>query len=827
MRTLLLLLVISALPNWTHAQMADAGPDTAPSSQSRCTDLEGNAEPCPQPVPPIRKYRASTESSLSVRSVPYDIIHQQARFWTSPARLREQDLRWIFPFTLATTALVVADPTIDKHIAPHTSIVSRSQTFSNVSIAAIIGSAGGMYLWGHFRQNEQMRDTGFMAGEAGLNSFLAATVMKEVAQRTRPMDVVPPGSRGFWQGGSSFPSEHSAAAWSVATVIAHQYPGTGTKLFAYGLAAAISASRVTGRQHFASDAFVGSALGWYIGREVWEGHQVPDAKQWGTFESAPKERERNPESYGSPYVPLDSWVYPAFDRLAALGYVQSAFRDMRPWTRLECARLLDEAEPLISNGDAQRSPDAERIYKALLREFAPEIAQREGGSNTNLVLDSIYSRLEGISGPPLRDGYHFGQTITNDYGRPYGEGLNVVTGASSYATAGPLMAYVRGEYQRAPSAPGIPAASAPIVSAADFGIPASAYPTEFPPVSRFQLMEGYFGLKIGGMEMSFGKQALWWGPTEAGGMLFSNNAEPITMLRISRPKPFKLPSVFGLLGAVRTDFFVGRLSGHDFVDTGTLVGQTGVALNPQPYIHGEKISFKPTPNFEFSIARTTLIAGPDFPFTSHTFFKSLVSFSTSNGGGADPGDRRSSFDFTYRVPKLRNWLLLYADSFTDDEISPLAYPRMSGVNPGIYIPQIPGLRKLDFRMEGAYTPYHLFPGFFYFNVRYLQGYTNNGQLLGNWIGRQGTGIQLWSSYWLSGRSKIQASYRDMRVDRDFLKGGALKDVQIRADLQLRSNLAVTGALQFERWNFPLLSPTTQTNVVSSMQLTYWPHWRIK
>jgi len=45
-----------------------------------------------------------------------------------------------------------------------------------------------------------------------------------------------------------------------------------------------------------------------------------------------------------------------------------------------------------------------------------------------------------------------------------------------------------------------------------------------------------------------------------------------------------------------------------------------------------------------------------------------------NAGAPDkPGDRRSGFDFSYRLPKLRNWLTFYGDGFTDDEISPLGY----------------------------------------------------------------------------------------------------------------------------------------------------------
>src|SRR6266571_5321373 len=57
---------------------------------------------------------------------------------------------------------------------------------------------------------------------------------------------------------------------------------------------------------------------------------------------------------------------------------------------------------------------------------------------------------------PLSDGYHFGQTILNDYGRPFAEGVNNVTGFSGWASEGRLVVYVRGEYQHAPSSPALP-----------------------------------------------------------------------------------------------------------------------------------------------------------------------------------------------------------------------------------------------------------------------------------------------------------------------------------------------------------------------------------
>ena len=51
-------------------------------------------------------------------------------------------------------------------------------------------------------------------------------------------------------------------------------------------------------------------------------------------------------SWGSPAsssVPLDSWVYPALDKLAGLGLVDSVLQGTRPYSRLEVARQVAAA----------------------------------------------------------------------------------------------------------------------------------------------------------------------------------------------------------------------------------------------------------------------------------------------------------------------------------------------------------------------------------------------------------------------------------------------------------------------------------------------------
>jgi hypothetical protein len=139
------------------------------------------------------------------------------------------------------------------------------------------------------------------------------------------------------------------------------------------------------------------------------------------------------------------------------------------------------------------------------------------------------------------------------------------------------------------------------------------------------------------------------------------------------------------------------------------------------------------------------------------------------------------------------------------------------------------LPHLTIRAEGLLSPHRdlAFPGFFYFNVHYLSGYTNNRQLIGSWIGREGDGEQIWATWNLSPRSSIEASYRGMTVNREFLQGGALRDFRVGANLQIRPEWQLTLQNQTEWWRFPLLAPTPQRNNEFSIQLSYQPIRRAK
>lgn len=418
---------------------------------------------------------------------------------------------------------------------------------------------------------------------------------------------------------------------------------------------------------------------------------------------------------------------------------------------------------------------------------------------------------------PLRDGFHFGQTIINDFGRPYGEGFNAVSGLTTHATAGPFSFDLQGEYQHAPELPSYPAPVLAATASVDQTLPLANGRGQ---VDGFRLLTGTVGLTLGTLRFSFGQQSLWLGPSESGSFLFSNNAGSMMMLRIQPVAPYKVPLVSKVVGPVNSEFFLARLSGHHWESTPVLYGPS---LRSQPWIHGSKVSFRPTPNLEVGLGFTAQFGGDGNPFTWSNFLRSFYSHKV--GVARNPAKRLSQLDFTYRVPGLRNWLQVYVDSMVIDEYSPLISNRPA-INPGIYLPRLPKLHNLELRAEGVTTdlnvPDHFGAGAFYWDARYRSGYTNDGNLIGSWIGRRGRGEQAWLTYHLGPRRSLQFRYRHHDVDKSFLGGGRLQDLAVSSEWSLTKNIGLSGSVQHETWSFPLLSPAEQSNVAVSFQMTLWP-----
>jgi membrane-associated phospholipid phosphatase len=155
-----------------------------------------------------------------------------------------------------------------------------------------VPALGVLYAGGELSHDKRMRRAALDAVESLAISGLFVTGTKVLAGRSRPYVGV---GRGDWNGPGtsnaqhSFPSGHSAAAFSVATTFATEYGDVpGVAPGAYALAALTAWSRIYHNQHWASDVFIGGALGYFTAKAVARAHSGKDRRL--TFSAFPTSR---------------------------------------------------------------------------------------------------------------------------------------------------------------------------------------------------------------------------------------------------------------------------------------------------------------------------------------------------------------------------------------------------------------------------------------------------------------------------------------------------------------------------------------------------------
>jgi|HubBroStandDraft_5_1064220.scaffolds.fasta_scaffold10587_2 hypothetical protein len=586
-----------------------------------------------------------------------------------------------------------------------------------------------------------------------------------------------------------------------------------------------------------------------------------------------------PSALGSPYIPVDSWVYPAVLRLYGLGFVDHVFLDLRPWTRASLEHMLEETGANIEDAEDDGDPTADQaqeIYEALNQFLYPDVEGPCRTNEGNTRIESVYTVARGISGTPLDDSFHLGSTIVNDYGRPFENGFNNYTGASGYASAGRFVLYLRGEFQGAPSAAGYSAPLAQALSTVDStlylnaatGLPYSQTTIPAGPIgtaTNGRFLEAYVSAQLLSHVISFGKQDNWLGPAQGGSMAFSNNAQNFYSFEINRIEPLRVPLLSRLTGPFRYEFLVGQLRGHTYMPNPAYVADPSPDIanvtNPgNPFVHVEKLSFRPTENLELGFERTAIWAGEGHsPANIKDFLRSFFSLSSPSAvdknGPKDPGARFGAFDFSYRLPFMRKWLTLYTDSEVHDDVSPVDAPRRAAYRPGIYLTHVPGIPRLDLRVEAVSTDPSAstvstreYGRFMYWEGIERQGYTNQGQLFGDWIGREDKGGQAWLTYHLSGNEWLQVSARNQKATKDFIPGSTtqtftgagcpltagclvpggttLNDFGFQAVKRIGKNIEVNGNFTVEHWKAPIYLPGEQTVTTTNIQITWFPERKV-
>jgi len=220
---------------------------------------------------------SDTDRSVSLRQLPGNLLADQKDIWLFPTKLVKGEHIWPTIGILAPTAVFIAT---DAHSAPpfrNTDNFSGfNRVFSSTNTAAFMAAVpAAMYGIGWFRKDSYAEGTALLAGEAVADAFLLDIPMKAITGRRQPVSYVGNGpyTDSFFNGSHNpfhdggFYSQHAMAATAIATVIARRYRSHRWVPFvAYGLAGAISFSRITRSDHFPGDVFFGGAMGFVIAR---------------------------------------------------------------------------------------------------------------------------------------------------------------------------------------------------------------------------------------------------------------------------------------------------------------------------------------------------------------------------------------------------------------------------------------------------------------------------------------------------------------------------------------------------------------------------------
>jgi membrane-associated phospholipid phosphatase len=221
---------------------------------------------------------AAADQPVTWKNLPVRVLGDQKIIWLFPVHLA-QGQHWLPALgTVGVTGgLIAADSHIMVHLRNTTAFHEFDEIFSGTNtgvVTALIPTT--FYVYGLIHKSSYAQQTGLLAGEAYLDSAIPEVVMKLVSRRLRPSAVPPSNdfSDTFFQSkvslfgkGSSFPSGHAAGIFAVATVVSERYrKHRWVPWVMYGLAGAISFSRVPTFAHFPSDVFIGAVLGYTITR---------------------------------------------------------------------------------------------------------------------------------------------------------------------------------------------------------------------------------------------------------------------------------------------------------------------------------------------------------------------------------------------------------------------------------------------------------------------------------------------------------------------------------------------------------------------------------
>jgi hypothetical protein len=430
-------------------------------------------------------------------------------------------------------------------------------------------------------------------------------------------------------------------------------------------------------------------------------------------------------SQATPFVDPAEPVYHVVDRLVWEGLVDTVLVGQKPYSRLEIARIVAEAER--NRGRLERriaeAPESSGQRRALERRL-------ERVDELLAVLRTEYARE--LDAPSGDHGRSWGVLAEFDHAsedaiwldsRPRIVPSSVGLGGID-AVTNPLVDAERGEAfgQRRFRVSG--AAHAQVtrwVALSAAGNVAAFSDAENDTRDRSRVDVLAASTALGNLRLDVGRDYVQWGQALEGGLAVSANAPPLDMVRLSSDRPFRFPWILRALGPSRATLFVADLGGaREF---------------PHAKLVGYQISILPHPRLELGVTVLDETGGSGAP--KATFgdrvqdVLPLIDVLFKGGSDFQFSNKLSGVELRFRVPEARG-LELHAQSMLDDfdvrRLKSVLWED-NGVIAGFVLPRLSADGRFRLAGEAHHTGVR-----FYEHNQFSSGITLRNSIIGDALG---------------------------------------------------------------------------------------------
>jgi hypothetical protein len=452
------------------------------------------------------------------------------------------------------------------------------------------------------------------------------------------------------------------------------------------------------------------------------------------------------------YIPIEDEAYYILYRLEAEGVIESDLLTTRPLSKKEILRLINEAD----RNSKDRSLFTQSLVGSLKERFRDEMT------------DAKF--IKPLESPYIEYGYSDSKDLTLNYnnnGDIYDKGSNVRAGFVSRAELGWLSFYFNPEIRYSEND------------------------------TALKLKRGYGVIQISGFDILIGKDSQWWGPGYHGGILLTNNTEPMTMLRLTNSQPILLPWVLRYLGPFRFISFVTRLE-KDRQDV------------PEPYLWGMRLNFKPHPYIEFGLSRTVMLGGKGCPEGLRTWWKTFIGKTEDESMS---GDQKAGYDVKLTLPFKFQPVQIYLDAAGEDRAGKGYRPIKWAWVTGFYLPRILGLERIDLRAEYGRTQ-----DAWYRHYIYTEGYRYKGMIIGHHMDRNSSDIFAELSYLFPERNGRLSIFYDREKHRLFSDEmmGKKDEIGLKSTFRLIDNIDIKLSYGYARVKDNISGDEKKINTLTGM-----------